>query len=94
MQTEDLLRFREQLSERILADRSTVEDSSEYSSESPVKPGVPLDEACTLVLRGTTQQCVLASTFRETRIVYGGGTVLLSHVLRAHGILLFYFYIP
>jgi ubiquitin carboxyl-terminal hydrolase 16/45 len=33
MQTEDLLRLRDQLSERLLAERSTVEDSSEYSSE-------------------------------------------------------------
>ena len=48
--------------------------------------GVPLGEACTLVLRGATQQildeaersihdalCVLASTVKETRTVYGGG---------------------
>lgn len=33
MQTEDLHRLRDQLSERLLAERSTVEDSSEYSSE-------------------------------------------------------------
>lgn len=49
--------------------------------------GVPLGEACTLVLRGATQQildeaersihdalCVLSSTVKETRTVYGGGT--------------------
>ena len=48
--------------------------------------GVPLGEACTLVLRGATQQildeaersihdalCVLSSTVKETRTVYGGG---------------------
>ena len=48
--------------------------------------GVPLGEACTVVLRGATQQildeaersihdalCVLASTVKETRTVYGGG---------------------
>ncbi|XP_076640561.1 chaperonin containing TCP1 subunit 2 [Colletes latitarsis] len=48
--------------------------------------GVPLGEACTVVLRGATQQildeaerslhdalCVLAATVRESRIVYGGG---------------------
>jgi len=55
--------------------------------------GVPLGEACTLVLRGATQQildeaersihdalCVLASTVKETRTVYGGGC---SEVLMA-----------
>lgn len=58
--------------------------------------GVPLGEACTLVLRGATQQildeaersihdalCVLASTVRETRTVYGGGC---SEVLMATAI--------
>lgn len=48
--------------------------------------GVPLGEACTIVIRGATQQildeaerslhdalCVLAATVRESRIVYGGG---------------------
>ncbi|XP_026686683.1 T-complex protein 1 subunit beta-like, partial [Diaphorina citri] len=48
--------------------------------------GVPLGEACTIVIRGATQQiideadrslhdalCVLAATVRETRVVYGGG---------------------
>lgn len=48
--------------------------------------GVPLGEACTVVIRGATQQiideaerslhdalCVLASTVRESKIVYGGG---------------------
>ncbi|KDR22488.1 T-complex protein 1 subunit beta [Zootermopsis nevadensis] len=48
--------------------------------------GVALGEACTIVIRGATQQiideaerslhdalCVLAATVRETRIVYGGG---------------------
>ena len=48
--------------------------------------GVPLGEACTVVIRGATQQivdeadrslhdalCVLAATVKETRIVYGGG---------------------
>jgi T-complex protein 1 subunit beta len=48
--------------------------------------GVPLGEACTIVIRGATQQildeaerslhdalCVLAATVRETRTVYGGG---------------------
>ncbi|RZF46253.1 hypothetical protein LSTR_LSTR007713, partial [Laodelphax striatellus] len=47
--------------------------------------GVPLGEACSIVIRGATQQivdeadrslhdalCVLAATVRETRIVYGG----------------------
>jgi hypothetical protein len=70
--------------------------------------GVPLGEACTLVLRGATQQildeaersihdalCVLASTVKETRTVYGGGTILVFHVIRrAPGILPFYFKIP
>lgn len=48
--------------------------------------GVPLGEACTIIIRGATQQiideadrslhdalCVLAATVRETRVVYGGG---------------------
>lgn len=48
--------------------------------------GVALGEACTIVIRGATQQiideaerslhdalCVLAATVRESRIVYGGG---------------------
>ncbi|KAK0079187.1 hypothetical protein PV325_002894 [Microctonus aethiopoides] len=48
--------------------------------------GVPLGEACTVVIRGATQQildeaerslhdalCVLTATVRESRIVYGGG---------------------
>lgn len=54
--------------------------------------GVPLGEACTLVLRGATQQildeaersihdalCVLASTVKETRTVYGGGNPFLCY---------------
>nr|XP_018908108.1 PREDICTED: T-complex protein 1 subunit beta [Bemisia tabaci] len=49
--------------------------------------GVPLGEACTIVIRGATQQiideadrslhdalCVLAATVRESRIIYGGGS--------------------
>lgn len=56
--------------------------------------GVPLGEACTLVLRGATQQildeaersihdalCVLSSTVKETRTVYGGGTIFLIDVI-------------
>merc|ERR1711881_456664 len=48
--------------------------------------GVPLGEACSIVLRGATEQiigeaerslhdalCVLASTVKEPRTVYGGG---------------------
>ena len=48
--------------------------------------GVKLGEACTIVIRGATQQiideaerslhdalCVLAATVRETRVVFGGG---------------------
>lgn len=48
--------------------------------------GVKLGEACTIVIRGATQQiieeaersihdalCVLAATVKESRIVYGGG---------------------
>ena len=47
---------------------------------------MPLGEACTIVIRGATQQildeserslhdalCVLQQTVKETRIVYGGG---------------------
>ena len=49
--------------------------------------GVALGEACTVVLRGATQQildeaerslhdalCVLTQTVKETRTVFGGGT--------------------
>jgi len=59
--------------------------------------GVPLGEACTIVIRGATQQildeaersvhdalCVLASTVKETRIVYGGGC---SEMLMANAVL-------
>lgn len=48
--------------------------------------GVKLGEACTIVIRGATQQiideaerslhdalCVLAATVRESRVIYGGG---------------------
>ncbi|CAK9804834.1 T-complex protein 1 subunit beta [Anthophora plagiata] len=48
--------------------------------------GVPLGEACTIIIRGATEQiideaerslhdalCVLSATVRESRIVYGGG---------------------
>ena len=50
--------------------------------------GVELGEACTVVIRGATQQildeaqrslhdalCVLIQTVKESRIVYGGGNV-------------------
>ncbi|XP_065335561.1 T-complex protein 1 subunit beta-like [Cloeon dipterum] len=58
--------------------------------------GVPLGEACTVVIRGATQQildeaerslhdafCVLAATVRETRTVYGGGCseMLMANVI-------------
>ena len=56
--------------------------------------GVPLGEACTIVLRGATQQildeaersihdalCVLTSTVKETRTVYGGGNSTSNHQL-------------
>jgi T-complex protein 1 subunit beta len=58
--------------------------------------GVPLGEACTIVLRGATQQildeaersihdalCVLQQTVKETRIVYGGGC---SEMLMANAV--------
>ncbi|KYQ50586.1 T-complex protein 1 subunit beta [Trachymyrmex zeteki] len=61
--------------------------------------GVPLGEACTVVIRGATQQiideaerslhdalCVLAATVRESRIVYGGGCsemIMACAVMRA-----------
>ncbi|EDS32873.1 thermosome subunit alpha [Culex quinquefasciatus] len=60
--------------------------------------GVPLGEACTVVIRGATQQiideadrslhdalCVLAATVKEARIVYGGGcseTLMASAVFK------------
>lgn len=61
--------------------------------------GVPLGEACTVIIRGATQQiideaerslhdalCVLAATVRESRIVYGGGCsemIMACAVMRA-----------
>ncbi|XP_034944640.1 T-complex protein 1 subunit beta [Chelonus insularis] len=59
--------------------------------------GVPLGEACTVVIRGATQQildeaerslhdalCVLTATVRESKIVYGGGC---SEILMAVAVL-------
>jgi len=56
--------------------------------------GVELGEACTIVLRGATQQildeaersihdalCVLSQTVKETRIVFGGGQCHFPHLL-------------
>ena len=56
-------------------------------------PGVKLGEACTIVLRGATQQildeadrslhdalCVLSQTVEETATVFGGGELLLTEV--------------
>nr|XP_034193549.1 T-complex protein 1 subunit beta [Osmia lignaria] len=61
--------------------------------------GVPLGEACTVIIRGATQQivdeaerslhdalCVLSATVRESRIVYGGGCsemIMALAVMRA-----------
>ena len=52
--------------------------------------GVALGEACSIVLRGATQQildeaerslhdalCVMSQTVKETRTVFGGGQLLL-----------------
>lgn len=59
--------------------------------------GVPLGQACTIVLRGATQQildeaersihdalCVLTQTVKEPRVVYGGGCceVIMSRAIR------------
>ena len=54
--------------------------------------GVAMGEACTIVLRGATQQildeaerslhdalCVLQQTVKETRTVYGGGRNTFKH---------------
>ncbi|XP_035662947.1 T-complex protein 1 subunit beta-like [Branchiostoma floridae] len=58
--------------------------------------GVPLGEACTVILRGATQQildeaerslhdalCVLSQTVKETKTIFGGGSseMLMSHVV-------------
>lgn len=57
--------------------------------------GVALGSACSVVLRGATQQvldeaerslhdalCVLAATVREPKVVYGGGqTILFIYLL-------------
>lgn len=61
--------------------------------------GVPLGEACTVIIRGATQQivdeaerslhdalCVLSATVRESKIVYGGGCsemIMALAVMRA-----------
>lgn len=61
--------------------------------------GVQLGEACTIVIRGATQQiideaerslhdalCVLAATVKESRTVYGGGcseSLMATQVLKA-----------
>ena len=58
--------------------------------------GVPLGEACTIVLRGATQQildeaerslhdalCVLSQTIKEPRIIFGGGS---SEMLMANAV--------
>jgi hypothetical protein len=63
--------------------------------------GVALGEACTIVLRGATQQildeaerslhdalCVLQQTVKETRTVFGGGE-LKKYLCRVHGFDLF-----
>lgn len=55
--------------------------------------GVALGEACTVIIRGATQQiideadrslhdalCVLAATVKESRIVYGGGKVVRTRM--------------
>lgn len=63
--------------------------------------GVALGEACTIVIRGATQQiideadrslhdalCVLAATVKESRIVFGGGcseTLMAVAVQKAAG---------
>lgn len=59
--------------------------------------GVKLGEACSVVIRGATQQivdeadrslhdalCVLAATVKETRTIYGGGCteILMSNAVR------------
>lgn len=59
--------------------------------------GVALGEACTIVIRGATQQiideadrslhdalCVLAATVKETRIVYGGGCSEMLMAVAVH----------
>ncbi|XP_072123557.1 T-complex protein 1 subunit beta [Mobula birostris] len=63
--------------------------------------GVELGEACTIVLRGATQQildeaerslhdalCVLAQTIKETRTVYGGGCseMLMAQAVSQHAV--------
>ncbi|KAH9395738.1 T-complex protein 1 subunit beta [Tyrophagus putrescentiae] len=60
--------------------------------------GVPLGEACTVVIRGATQQildeaerslhdalCVLTQTVKDTRVIYGGGAgeMLMSNAVSA-----------
>lgn len=58
--------------------------------------GVPLGEACTIVIRGSTQQildeadrslhdalCVLTQTVKDSRVIYGGGSteILMAKVV-------------
>lgn len=65
--------------------------------------GVKLGEACTIILRGATQQildeadrslhdalCVLAQTVKETKTVYGGGRKIQDFFLAKESIYLIY----
>ena len=61
--------------------------------------GVPLGEACSIVIRGATEQilgeaerslhdalCVLTSTVKNTKTVLGGGQFLLGAILSRTGV--------
>ena len=71
--------------------------------------GVPLGEACTVVIRGATKQildeadrslhdalCVLSRTVKETKVVYGGGERENVHVhvnINTHVVVNVYMYV-
>ena len=68
-----------------------------------VYSGVAQGQACTIVLRGATQQildeaersihdvlCVLSQTVKEPRICYGGGSILKTIVFNYRYIFFFF----
>merc|ERR1719158_2684629 len=84
--------------EQLFADKGIMAiEQVQIGDETLLKfTGVPLGEACSVVLRGETEQiigeaerslhdalCVLTSTVKEPRTVYGGGC---SEMLMAHAV--------
>ena len=80
--------------EMVKLGRCDVIEQIQIGDETLLKfSGVPLGEACSIVLRGATEQiigeaerslhdalCVLTSTVKETKTVYGGGNLTTVNV--------------